>query len=221
MITKPADIIRPAYLNAECDARRYEFDFQNEQLVTYGRTVDVLFIGDSITHLWELKADFPDFGLVINRGISGDRVQYVNHRFMGDAVQLKPRVTVLLIGVNNTWEACDGKMTPDAVYDLVCENYRQILNMAKENKLKMLLCSVQPTRCGNPMQDQLIQRINDSIKKLSSEFEYPYVDYYSEMVAEDGHTYPEMYSADGLHPNAVGYHKMAQVLRPYLERALA
>lgn len=220
MIKEPAQIIRPALQNAESDSRRYEFDFKNEQIVTYGRKVDVLFIGDSITHLWELNTHFHDVGVVVNRGISGDRVQYLNNRFLGDAVQLKPRLTVLLIGVNNTWEACDGTMTSEEVFDLFCRHYRQILEKAKENGMKLLLCSVQPTRCNSAVQDALILRMNGVIRSLSQEFGYPYVDYFTQMVAEDGHTYPEMYSTDGLHPNAVGYHKMAQIIRPYLLREL-
>lgn len=220
MIIKPAEIIHPPYLKTETDNRRWEFDFKNEQIVTYSHKVDILFIGDSITHLWELNANFRKFGYVVNRGISGDRVNHLSQRFMGDAVQLKPRLTVLMIGVNNTWEACDGSMTSDEVHDLFEEHYRKILTMAKENNMKILPCSVMPARCNSPLQDKLIQRMDVTLQALCKEFGFEYVDYYTQMVAEDGYTYPEMYSTDGLHPNAIGYNKMVQILMPYLERYL-
>lgn len=217
MITKPAEIIHPPYLKTETDGRRWEFDFKNEQIVTYAHTVDILFIGDSITHLWELNANFREFGYVVNRGISGDRVNHLSQRFMGDAVQLRPRLTVLLIGVNNTWEACDGSMTSDEVHALFEEHYRKILTMAAENGMKILPCSILPTRCNSLLQDKLIRRMNVTLMALCEEFSVPFVDYFSEMLAEDGYTLPELYSADGLHPNAIGYHKMAQIITPYLE----
>ena len=202
-IKKVAEIIHPGYFESETDGRRWEFDFKNEQIVTYKREVDLLFIGDSITHIWELNANFRSFGFVVNRGIGGDRLQYLSRRFMADAVQLKPRLTVLLIGVNNTWDVCDEKatdQTAEDVYQLVMTNYRQILNMAKENGMAMIVCLVQPVRTNCPAQDKLIVHMNEGITALCEEFGVKYVDYYKEMVAEDGHTYPELYSQDGLHP---------------------
>ncbi len=218
MITKPADIIRPGNISEEPDKRRWEFDFKNEQLVTYSVPVDLLFIGDSITHLWELNANFRKFGYVVNRGISGDRVNHLSQRFLADAVQLKPRLTVIMIGVNNTWEACDGTMTPDEVYGLFEVHYRKIFDMAKENGMAMMACSVMPTRCHNPMQEELILKMNTYLKGLCAEFNFEYVNYYANVVAQDGEYLPEENSADGLHPNAIGYYKMTQTILPHLEQ---
>ena len=74
------------------DSRRGEFDFGNESLVLQEMRPDFVFIGDSITHLWELQAFFGSTGKVlINRGIGGDISTYVLKRFEADVIQLQPK----------------------------------------------------------------------------------------------------------------------------------
>ena len=52
--------IRPGYLSRQVksDDRRMEFDIKNEVLIRKEIPVDLLFIGDSITQMWELSAYF-------------------------------------------------------------------------------------------------------------------------------------------------------------------
>ena len=49
---------------AAADSRRYEFDSGNEELLLAGVRPDVVFIGDSITHLWEVQAYFGGSGAI-------------------------------------------------------------------------------------------------------------------------------------------------------------
>lgn len=48
-------IIKPGNFgkNVPADNRRGDFDFGNEQVLYLKRSVDILFIGDSITQLWD------------------------------------------------------------------------------------------------------------------------------------------------------------------------
>lgn len=54
------------------DSRRMEFNVKNEQVLFCGNSPDMVFIRDSITHHWELKAYFD--GFTVNRGIGGDSI---------------------------------------------------------------------------------------------------------------------------------------------------
>ncbi|MFQ8952989.1 MAG: hypothetical protein ACLR56_08280 [Oscillospiraceae bacterium] len=58
--------------NVPADNRRGDFDFGNEQILYLKRSVDILFIGDSITQLWDHYAYFGTKCYIVNRGIGGD-----------------------------------------------------------------------------------------------------------------------------------------------------
>ena len=97
-------VVKPGMFGvfASADSRRGEFDFGNEELLLAGVRPDVVFIGDSITHLWEVQAYFGGTGkILVNRGIGGDISTHVRQRFRADVLQLQPRLAVLKIGTND------------------------------------------------------------------------------------------------------------------------
>ena len=75
--------------------------------VTQG-DVDLIFIGDSITHGWEGKGAavwerFYGHRNAVNLGISGDRTQHVIWRLdHGNVDGIRPKVAVVMIGTNNS-----------------------------------------------------------------------------------------------------------------------
>ena len=209
---------------AAADGRRNEFDLKNSVLVTGGLRPDIVFIGDSITHFWELNAYFRKFGLVVNRGISGDQAHILIQRLEGDVMQLHPRACVMMVGINNTWCIDD---QPDLVLDRLCEVlhgcYQRALEMAKNNGIPLLLCSVMPVGDRSEKgirRNQLILKVNKDAKQLCMEHGAIYVDYHSALVDEDGLTLRDGLSYDGLHPHVIGYDHMAEVLTPLLETVL-
>ncbi|MGO4371467.1 hypothetical protein AB4Z21_11835 [Paenibacillus sp. MCAF20] len=93
--TKRIDIVKPGFFAtaAAADGRRGEFDIGNEIIIAHNVPVDFVFIGDSITHMWELNAYFGRGGqFVVNRGIGGDISSHVLRRFdvikVNDMLQL-------------------------------------------------------------------------------------------------------------------------------------
>lgn len=99
--------IKPGYLSQvmRADERRMEFDCKNQTLIQKECKVDMVFIGDSIIQMWELSAYFQEYPLrIINRGIGGDRTSSLLHRFRADAVQLKPKIVVIMAGINDSWD---------------------------------------------------------------------------------------------------------------------
>ena len=210
----------PAFGGEAADDRRWEFDFKNGVLVTNRTPVDAVFIGDSITHFWELNAYFHRFGLVVNRGIAGDKAHILAERFKADALQLRPRACVLLVGINNTW----GPGTPEEIPSLVADSHRRMLEMAGEQGVSMLVGSLLPVGTGcedYENRNRLIREINDSLRPLCREYGATYIDYHAAFAKEDGLTMREGLSDDGLHPHVIGYNRMAEVLTPFLETALS
>ena len=225
MTAKPAEMIRPPLFGdgAAADTRRMEFDLQNGVLVTNHTPVDVVFIGDSITHFWEVNAYFHRFGLVINRGIGGDVAHILARRFEGDVIQLHPRACVIMVGINNTWCLDDPATDEGDVLRLVADSYRRMLDMARDNGVKMLVCSVMPIGISNEndrRRNRLVVRINAALEDLCGEYGATYVDYYHAMADEDGEALLPGLSDDNVHPHVIGYNRMAAVLTPLLEQAL-
>jgi len=70
--------------------------------------VDLIFIGDSITHGWEKAGKeiwerYYGHRKAVNLGISGDRTQHVLWRLEnGNIARISPRVAVIMIGTNNS-----------------------------------------------------------------------------------------------------------------------
>ena len=60
----------------------------------------VVFMGDSITQGWKLDESFPGKPY-INRGIGGQTSPQMLVRFRQDVIDLKPKVVVILAGIND------------------------------------------------------------------------------------------------------------------------
>lgn len=213
---------------AAADMLRGEYDLKNMQIFCGEAPVSICFFGDSITNLMEPCAFYSRFGPCINRGISGDSVHIMARRFEADVLQLRPRLCVMLGGINNTWildGAVDENGEPPAdqveeVYRLVRESYISILEAAKAAGQAMIVCSVMPVtnQIGlAPMRNRVVLGINRILRELCDRYGVPYADYHSRLVREDGLTLRDGLSDDGLHPHFKGFAEMAAVLTPMLE----
>ena len=209
-----------------CDKLRTTFDFQNEQIIYSGKIVDYLFIGDSITEIWDTHLAFDDLRFIVNRGIGGDVTEYLLKRADADIFQLNPAKVVFLAGINDIltcapslWWKTDGA-DKSTVIKTAKNNIRAIMKKCKEKGIKGYFCSVLPTDFCVPYNEfgleKVILSLNDKIKKMCSEYGMTYVDYYTELCKDDGLHIKDGYTYDGVHPNPVCYGIMAKILRRYL-----
>ena len=98
----------------------------------------VVFMGDSITEGWHLDGSFPGKPY-LNRGISGQTTPQMVLRFHQDVVDLKPKVVIILAGINDI-AGNTGPMTPEQTED----NLAAMAEIATANHIKVVLCSVLP-----------------------------------------------------------------------------
>lgn len=229
---KRAIIKKPGMFSSQvaADSRRLEFDYKNEIIVTHQTPVDFVFIGDSITHFWELDAYFGAKGrLILNRGIGGDTTEYVLKRFEADVLQLKPRYAIMNIGVNDTWklegdpwQRTSGKPKEPVIRETV-DHVSQIIELAKKAGQHLILCSILPTDMPftqkNKERNEVIAEINGELKKMAQQAGLIYVDYHTHFAGEDGITLKEGWADDGVHPHVLGYDRMAEILSQTLKAA--
>ncbi len=220
-------VIKPGLLEngAAADSRRVEFDYCNESLLATGVRPDALFIGDSITHIWELQAYFGGTGTVlINRGIGGDISTHVRRRYAADALQLRPRLIVMKIGTNDLgWDLAS--LNP-ALSDVICENIAAMAADTQAAGIPLALCSILPVWGPSwlsadeaavfaPRKNAQVLEINARLRTLAAATGACYVDYHPHMVGADGLLVHDL-ADDGVHPHSAGYAIMARVLREAL-----
>lgn len=228
---KRPEIVSPGTFGVTiaADARRVEFDLKNESILHRAVPVDCVFLGDSITHYWELEAYFqPGEGLILNRGIAGDGTEFALRRFQADVLQLKPNCAVVMLGVNDTKfravfpsRSSPLNPDPDKIAHLILGNMRQMAHQAEDHGVKMAICSVLPLHLPLSSRSEecnrIIAQVNQSLRTFAGKQDLPFVDYHRHFVRDDGLTLRDDLSDDGIHPHSGGYEIMAQVL----EEALA
>lgn len=231
---KRPEIVSPGTFGVviAADARRIEFDLKNESILHRAIPVDFVFLGDSITHYWELEAYFhSDDGLILNRGIAGDGTEFALRRFHADVIQLKPKTAVVMLGVNDTkfrsvFPSASSPLNPDPdkIVHTIVNNIRQMAHSADDHGIAMAVCSILPLHLPLSSRsaecNRIIAQVNHSLKAFAGKQQLPFVDYHSHFVRGDGLTLREDLSDDGIHPHSGGYEIMAGVLAEALGRKI-
>lgn len=182
----------------------------------------VVFMGDSITDGWNLKDYFPGKPYV-NRGIGGQTTPQMLIRFRPDAIDLHPRLVVILAGTNDI----GGNTGPMRLEDIE-NNIASMAELARVHKIGVILSSVLPVHNYTAEAElRLIRRpperileLNRWLKGYCAKNYCLYLDYFSAMVDDKGMLRKEL-AQDGLHPNAEGYKIMASLAEKTIEKALA
>lgn len=181
--------------------------------------VDLLFIGDSITHGWETtgRATWDRYyghRKAVNLGFGGDRTQHVLWRLVhGQLDRARPKVAVVMIGTNNT--NSDNPAEIIAGVRAVCYTLRAILP-----ETKVLLLGIFPRGSGP---DDWRRRVNEAANATLAQIDdgewMHYLDIGSHFL-EDGGVLPEHIMPDALHPNARGYEIWAEAMEPTLAKLM-
>lgn len=181
----------------------------------------VVFMGDSITDMWQLSQYFPGKPYA-NRGISGQTTSQMLVRFRQDVVDLKPRVVVILAGTNDI----AGNTGPISLQEIQ-RNFATMADLAHTNGIKVVLSSILPVHnytlksklfFGERSPEKIIE-LNQWLKKYAGEHGYVYLDYFSAMVDESGLLKKDL-ADDGLHPNEAGLKIMAPMAEKAIEQAM-
>jgi lysophospholipase L1-like esterase len=177
----------------------------------------VVFMGDSITEGWPLDKSFPGKPYV-NRGISGQTTSQMVLRFHQDVIALKPKVVVILAGINDMAENT-GPMTLGQTED----NLAAMAEMATANGIKVVMCSVLPATHFSwhpgltPASE--VAAANVWMKAYAAEKGHVYVDFYAAMKDDEGGLPPNL-SRDGVHPLPAGHAIMDPLVEAGIEKAL-
>ncbi len=181
--------------------------------------VDLLMIGDSITHGWEGRGkgvweDFYGKRNAVNLGIGGDRTQHVLWRLEnGNIDGITPKLAVLMIGTNNA-----GSNTPEEIAEGVTKIVEKL--RAELPEMKVLVLAIFPRGTDNrDARRQVNEKANAIIAKLADGKMVLYEDIGAKFLDSDG-TLPRDIMPDLLHPNEKGYQIWAEAIEPTLAKIL-
>ncbi len=190
---------------------------------------DLVFIGDSITHLFEgdpawpgrgeqVWAEFYGHHKVLNLGYGWDRTQNVLWRLAhGEFANQAPRLVVLLIGTNNlagtpNCIASTPEQTVEGI-QMVCTTIAAAAPVAH-----ILLMAVLPR--GTPQEQARpdIRRINQQLEAFArAATQMTYLDIGPRFLDPSGNI-PLALMDDLCHPTAAGYRIWAQAIEPIVRR---
>jgi len=181
---------------------------------------EVIFVGDSITQGWEGngKAVWAKYYVprhALNLGIGSDHTQHVLWRLEhGNLEGLKPKVAVVLIGVNNI---PDESNSPRQVLQGVTAVVKSLRD--KLPQTKVLLLAIFPFREDFCPQRGKALQVNQALRKLDDGQWIRFLDIGYLFIQPDGKI-PKDLMRDFLHPSAKGYQIWAEAMEPLLASML-
>jgi lysophospholipase L1-like esterase len=184
----------------------------------------IAFMGDSITSRWPALQPPNQFSSlqIVNRGLPGDTTFNMVSRFRRDVIQLRPRVVVILGGLN------DLALTPLPIIE---QNLAVMSQTARDHRIEVILATLPPARgpvpgalSDEPSSQQSpgtgnIRLLNGWIRSFAAQNGYTLADYYSVLSDERG-VYREGLTTDGVHLSPSGYARMEPLLREAIQSAL-
>lgn len=211
---KPNDAVVPVPRDGNWMKRHESF---NER-VKKGN-VDLLLIGDSITHGWESSGKpvwekYYTPRNAVNLGIGGDRTQHVLWRLdNGNVEGISPKAAVLMIGTNNS-----GTNTPAQIAEGVEAVVKKL--RTKLPKTKILVLAIFPRGAdANDAKRKVNIEANRSIAKLADGEMVHFLDISDKFLNEDG-TLSKEVMPDLLHLNEKSYTTWAQATEPKLKELM-
>ena len=191
----------------------------NEQVARAAQgDIDVMFVGDSITEMWPKAVWDANFGRFkpANFGIGGDNTGNLLWRLQNPAIaSIKPKLVVLLIGVNNI-NLC--KESPEQVFSGI---QAVVAKLRKQYPAaRILLNAVLPEGAApDAAERQSILSLNKMVKTLGDGQTVFFHDYGPRFVSADGRLSAEL-QPDFLHLSEKGYRIWADAIRPDIEALL-
>lgn len=183
--------------------------------------VDLVFLGDSITHAWEKEgaevwSEFYKPRHALNLGFDGDCTENVLWRLEhGEVDDIQPKLLVLLIGTNNSGHRQDNA-------EDTARGIKKILLVLTEKlpNTNVLLLAIFPRsakatqrlRVLNSEVNQYIQTYDDNDKVFYLDINHCFLD-------KEGRLTRDVMS-DFLHPNVSQYKVWAEAIEPHIQKLM-
>ncbi len=149
--------------------------------------------------------------LFYNRGVSGDRIKDMAHRWERDSLHLEPDLVNILIGVNDTWNYLYTGMGSSPEEYLAV--FRQILKNTRASlpDIQLVLCEPFILATGEvtgEWEKDIIHR-QTAVRTLAAEFDAVFIPFQSALDSAAINTPLHHLLDDGVHPTEQGHRILA------------
>lgn len=192
----------------------HEMSIEELGTVCSVESANYLFLGDSITHRYDLESYFSNFPTV-NSGVEGNTTSDILDNMQERVYQYNPTKIFLLIGINQL--EFESK---EDIFQGITDIIDQIKN--KRGMATIYVESIYPVNSnfkGSPAyykSNDKIKEINQLLKDYSNRSNVFYIDVFSSLVDDEGNLM-EKYTIDGLHLSKEGYEVVTKVLEKYMK----
>lgn len=204
------------------DLQTYSWEERHREVLLYNQEnhPEIAVLGNSIVHFWGGQPlDSPRIAddvwqkmfaekKVVNLGYGWDRIENVMWRILhGELDGFQAKQVYIMVGTNNLLINTDEEIV------------RGILEVAdlvrwKQPQAEVYVVKILPRRNF----EKRIQRLNDLLEKeCINKNQVNLVDFSYPLLDKDGFI-REKYFRDGLHPNHIGYEKLAEVWIDFIEK---
>ncbi len=181
------------------------------------KTVDVLFLGDSLTEGYgvpkskafptlvinKLKKDKPNITM-LNGSVSGSTSASAVSRVKWFS-KVNPKILFLSLGANDALRGIDIKETQ--------KNLDAAVSLAQAKGMTVVIAGMQaPPNYGA----EYSKGFSAIFKKIAKKFKLIYIPFLLDKVAGE----KEYNQNDGIHPNEKGHEMMSETILPYLKKSL-
>ncbi len=209
------DAVKPESRNSDTWMKRHE-SF-NERAKK--GNVDLIFVGDSITHGWEgagkeAWAEIYGKRNAVNLGIGGDRTQHVLWRLdNGNIDGIKPKLAVIMIGTNNS-----GSNSSEQIADGITAIVKKLRDKLPETKI--LVLGIFPRGVDeNDAKRKVNAAANGIVAKLADGKMVEYLDIGPKFLDDKGVLSKEV-MPDLLHLTPAAYKTWATAIEPHVARMM-
>ncbi len=181
--------------------------------ITYGESDD-----EALGWVGRLRRSFSvdEDVQVYNRGICGNTSADVLKRFKIEADSLEPTIIVFAVGINDSKHPL-GESTNKVSLEQYQQNMRSLVTQALGYTKNVFIVG------ATQVDEEVIAQRKDSSRFFNTEIE-KYNAVLKQLAAENNLVYIDVFGAmdiksdlhDGLHPNAGGYEKLSQKIKPLL-----
>lgn len=209
--------------NEHVDCKAPFMNERNRFLKQLNKPINLLLLGDSITEGYNIPFYYPTSQVILNSGLSGDRIMSLSPRLKRDVLDYNPESVLLNIGINDLMHFEITDLTKlEARIDELFSEYQKNIDFLLKSNCQLYVASI--IKIAEQAYDEVnhhfanymfinkqIDILNQKISEYCNETNVIYIDY-NHLLTNEYNQLDESFSYDGLHMNQKGYYEITKLL---------